>query len=434
MPARIFAILLVAALPAAAASAWQTLSTEPGRRIEIDRESIHPGPDGTLLAKGRIVHDKALLDPKSATLYRVIEIESRYDCAERTYATLKRAYYQEDGSLLRQDETPHPIEMPVRSATPDDRLLREVCRPKSDAPPVFPASSATPDSPPSPLGRIKELAADLRQSNEALIQQAVKKEESRRSGYSAKGLAEQLTAASTRPSAGKPRRASRDWAYEGENGPAHWSELSPAYALCGKGRRQSPITLGEAFAVDLEAIQFLYEPAPFRVVDTGRHLQVTVYGGSIRILGKEYRLSHVRFHKPSEHIVSGRTFDMEAQLFHRAEDGQQAIVSVLLEKGNENAAIQTALNNLPLEKGGETAPPGQSIKLDLLLPANRGYYTFMGSLSTPPCTEDVLWMVIKRPQQISTGQLTIFQRLYTPNARPTQAVSERIIKESRSGK
>jgi carbonic anhydrase len=426
MPARIFVTVLAAVFPATVPAAWQTLSTNVGRHVEIDRESVVPGPDDTLVARGRIVLDKSVVDPKTSTHYRVIEIESHYDCAERTYATLKRAYYREDGSLLRQDETQNPIRMPVRSGTPDDRLLREVCRPKNVA-----------QSPAATLGKIDKLSANLRKSNEALIKQAVKNEESRRAKRSAKDLVDQLAAASggapvpsPAPAGGK-RGTRRDWAYEGENGPGHWSELSPDYALCAKGRRQSPIAFSESIAVDLEPIRFFYEPAPFRVVDAGRHLQVTVYGGNIQVLGKDYRLSHVRFHKPSEFVIFGRGFDMEAQLFHRSEEGQQAIVSVLLERGVENKAIQTVLNHLPLEKGGEVAPPGQTINLDLLLPANRGYYTFMGSLTTPPCTEDVLWMVVKRPQQMSPGQMAIFQRLYPYNARPVQPAFGRIVKESR---
>ena len=93
--------------------------------------------------------------------------------------------------------------------------------------------------------------------------------------------------------------------------------------------------------------------------------------------------------------------------------------------------IQAALNNLPLESGGEVAPPGQTIDPSLLLPGSRNYFTFMGSLTQPPCTENVLWMVIKQPQQVSPEQLSILQRLYRPNARPVQPTFGRIIKESR---
>ncbi len=149
------------------------------------------------------------------------------------------------------------------------------------------------------------------------------------------------------------------------------------------------------------------------------------------VMGKQYQLTHIHFHHPSEFTVEGRSFDMEAQLVHQADDGKLAIVSVLLEKGTENPVVQAALNNLPLEKGGEVMPPGQTIDANLLLPASKNYFTFMGSLTTPPCTEGVLWMVIKQPQQVSPEQLAILQRLYRPNARPVQPSFDRIIKESR---
>ena len=116
---------------------------------------------------------------------------------------------------------------------------------------------------------------------------------------------------------------------------------------------------------------------------------------------------------------------------HKAEDGKLAIVSILFENGVENPVVQMVLNNLPLEPRGEVVPPAQSIDLSRLVPDNRRYFTFMGSLTTPPCTEDVLWLVLKQPQQLSPEQLAIFQRLYPPNARPVQPAYGRIVKESR---
>jgi carbonic anhydrase len=228
-----------------------------------------------------------------------------------------------------------------------------------------------------------------------------------------------------------PKAAARDWAYEGAAGPAHWGSLSPDFALCASGARQSPINIVDAFAVDLPPIRFLYPPAPFRVADTGRYLELAVQGGSIELLDKSYRLDRVRFHNPSEFSVAGKTYEMEAQLVHRAEDGKQAVVSVLFGQGAENPVVQTALNHLPLERGGEAAPPGLTVDLAPLLPQQQGYFTFMGSLTAPPCTEDVLWMVLKTPQEVSAGQLAMFRRLYPPNARPVQTLSGRIIKESR---
>ena len=149
------------------------------------------------------------------------------------------------------------------------------------------------------------------------------------------------------------------------------------------------------------------------------------------LLGKNYVLTQILFHRPAEMTVAGKVFDMDVQLFHRGEDGKRVIVSIPLERGAENPVIQTVLNNLPLERSGEVEPPMQSLDIERLLPDNRAYHAFMGSLTTPPCTEDVLWLVLKSSQPISLEQLAIFQRLYPPNARPVQPVGGRIIKESR---
>ncbi len=423
MPAKVLAVFLAAALPAAASAAWQMVAVEQGKRVEIDRESIVAGPSATMNAKGRIVLDKPIMDPKTSAAYRIIEIESRYDCAERTHATLKRIYYKDEGEILRQEEVRSPFEMPVRSGTPDDRLLREVCRPAG--------SARASQSVSTMLDKVNELSEDLRKANEALVEQAVKKDLQRLPRPHSAALNGKTGSPAPKKKPTHPTASGTAWSYEGGSGPQHWDRLRPEYVTCAAGRRQSPIDLRNGFAVDLEPIQFFYKPAAYRVIDSVRQLQLAVYGGGLMVLGKQYQLARIHFHNPSEFTIEGKSFDMEAQLVHQTEDGKIAIVSVLLEKGNENPVIQAALNNLPLESGGEVAPPGQTIDASLLLPANKNYFTFMGSLTTPPCTEDVLWMVIKQPQQVSSEQLSLLQRLYRPNARPVQPALGRIIKESR---
>jgi carbonic anhydrase len=148
-------------------------------------------------------------------------------------------------------------------------------------------------------------------------------------------------------------------------------------------------------------------------------------------LGKSYQLIQFHFHRPSEEMVEGKAFDMVVHMVHRADDGKLAVVAVLLENGAENPFVQTVWNNLPLEKNMEVAPPSLTLDPAQLLPENRNYYTYMGSLTTPPCSEDVLWLVLKQPQQISPEQQAIFARLYRNNARPVQPGSGRLIKESR---
>ena len=423
MNVRLIAALLTLAFSGMASSAWQLVATEQGKRVEIDRDSIVSKPNGEYLAKGRIVLDRPIVDPRTSASYRIIEVENRFDCTERTYATLKRSYFTEEGELLRLEEVRNPYDMLVRSGTPDDRLLREVCRPKLVGAAAVEASKTA--------EKVSEAAGELRKLNDALVENEVQKslKKIRISGPVSSSRKTVASLASKKQAASAAANVA--WAYAGSGGPEHWGTLKSDYAICSSGQRQSPIDLRDGIAVDLEPIQFAYQPATFRVVDSGRNLQVAVYGGSVGLLGKNYALVRMLFHRPSEMKIEGKTFDMDVQLVHKAEDGKLAIVSILFENGVENPVVQMVLNNLPLEKRGEVVPPNLSLDLERLLPEKRYYYTFMGSMSSPPCAEDVLWMVLKQPQQISPEQLTIFQRLYPPNARPVQPRFGRIIKESR---
>ena len=221
------------------------------------------------------------------------------------------------------------------------------------------------------------------------------------------------------------------WSYEGEGSPANWAKLRPDYAVCATGRRQSPIDIRDGIKVDLEPIAIDYRRSQFRVIDTGHSIQVNVgEGSSIAIMGRTYQLLQLHFHRPAEERVNGKTFDMGIHFVHRDEEGRLAVIAVLLEKGPEHPLIQAIWNNMPLEVDQEVAP-ALAVDLNDLLPKERSYYTYMGSLTTPPCTEDVLWMVFKQPVAISAEQIAIFARLYKNNARPVQGGNGRLIKENR---
>jgi carbonic anhydrase len=221
------------------------------------------------------------------------------------------------------------------------------------------------------------------------------------------------------------------WSYDEEGGPANWAKLRKDYAVCGTGKRQSPIDIREGIKVDLEAIRFDYKPSRFRIVDNSHTIQVAIGEGmGLTITGKRYELVQFHFHKPSEERINGRAYDMVVHLVHRNDEGKLAVVAILLEKGAEHPLIQTLWNNLPLDRGMEVAPE-DVIDLNALLPERRAYWTYMGSLTTPPCTEGVTWMVLKQPMQVSPEQVAIFSRLYRNNARPLQPANDRLVKESR---
>lgn len=221
------------------------------------------------------------------------------------------------------------------------------------------------------------------------------------------------------------------WSYEGKGGPEFWSHLSPDNQACANGKRQSPIDIGDGIRVDLEPIKFNYGSTSYSVIDNGHTIQVNVPDGfNITIMGRTYQLLQFHFHKPAEERVNGRSYDMVVHLVHKDAEGRLAVVAVLVERGPEHPVIQAIWNNLPLEQG-MVVSPSAPIDLNKLLPEKRDYWTYMGSLTTPPCTEEVLWMVMKQPLQVSLEQIAIFGRLYSNNARPIQPTNNRLIKESR---
>ena len=219
------------------------------------------------------------------------------------------------------------------------------------------------------------------------------------------------------------------WAYQGENGPAHWHTLNPEFKQCGLGQRQSPIDIRDGIPVQLDPIQFEYRPSTFKVIDNGHTVQVNMASGNrIRVNARTYDLVQFHFHRPSEERLNGRQFDMVAHLVHKDHEGKLAVIAVLLEAGSGHPVVQQIWNDLPLEKNTEQAGL-QPLDLLQLLPEDRRYVTYMGSLTTPPCSEGVLWMVMKQPVQLSHQQIAIFSRLYPMNARPIQSDHARLIKD-----
>ncbi|MBH9552350.1 carbonic anhydrase [Inhella gelatinilytica] len=220
------------------------------------------------------------------------------------------------------------------------------------------------------------------------------------------------------------------WGYAGDGAPDRWGELSPENRLCALGTRQTPIDIRDTLKVDLERIQFDYRVSRFSVIDTGHAIQANVEPGNfLSVAGRRFELQQFHFHKPSEERINGRAFDMVAHLVHKDPEGKLAVVAVLLERGQDQGQVQQVLNSLPLEKLQLQWAPDE-IDVGQLLPTDRAYYTFMGSLTTPPCSEGVLWLVLRQPVPIGAQQLAIFGKLYPMNARPTQPSGGRIIKES----
>lgn len=228
--------------------------------------------------------------------------------------------------------------------------------------------------------------------------------------------------------------ASVHWGYEGERGPAHWGDLAPEFATCATGRAQSPIDLAGNPTRDRAAapLAFRYQPTPLAVKNNGHTLQVDYApGSSATINGDRYDLLQFHFHAPSEHTVNGRPAAMELHLVHRNAAGKLAVVGVLIEAGAANPELARLWENAPTEEG--TSAPNGSINAANLLPASQGtLYHYTGSLTTPPCSEDVDWNVLAVPIQASPAQIAQFRQLYDGNARPVQALNRRTLESFNS--
>ncbi len=223
------------------------------------------------------------------------------------------------------------------------------------------------------------------------------------------------------------------WTYEGETGPQAWGKLKPDFNLCAIGKRQSPINIedGNTLQGPAEPVQFAYQPSNGTVVNNGHTIQVDVQGdNSITVRGSNYRLLQFHFHTPSEEQLNFKRFPMVAHLVHKNNEGQLAVVAVLLDEGASNPMIDKVWTYMPLDTGDRVRMPQGMLNVSELLPTDQRYYQFMGSLTTPPCSEGVLWMVMKQPVTLSKAQYKLFTQLYPNNARPVQPVNGRPVREA----
>lgn len=223
------------------------------------------------------------------------------------------------------------------------------------------------------------------------------------------------------------------WAYEGDIGPQAWGKLKPDFNTCATGKRQSPINIedGATLQGPAEPVQFAYAPSNGTVVNNGHTIQVDVQGeNAITVRGSTYRLLQFHFHTPSEEQINFKRFPMVAHLVHKNNEGQLAVVAVLLDEGAASPFIDKVWTYMPLDSGDRVRMPAGMLNLSELLPTDQRYYQFMGSLTTPPCSEGVLWMVLKKPVTMSKGQYRLFTQLYPNNARPVQALNGRAVREA----
>src|SRR6266568_3151629 len=220
------------------------------------------------------------------------------------------------------------------------------------------------------------------------------------------------------------------WDYQGKRGPLVWGKLDPAYKTCSQGHEQSPIDIrGAHLNKSLAPIEFHYIGGPVRIENDGRTIVVHVNPGSFIVTGGvRYDLQKLDFHHPSEEAVKGKLTEMDVHLVHTSADGKQVVIAVRMveDRGAPNAVIAMLWPHLP-KIAGATEKVTDMVNAGGFLPTDRGYWTFMGSLSTPPCTEGVRWFVFEEELSVSREQLRAFEAIFRMSSRPLQDTHGRRI-------
>lgn len=222
------------------------------------------------------------------------------------------------------------------------------------------------------------------------------------------------------------------WSYEGETSPEHWAELDQLFTTCSTGKAQSPVNILHEQVTEeegLSPVKVQYSPSQVALVNNGHTIQVNLKNQENRITieGKTYVLQQFHFHLPSEHEVDGQHAAMELHFVNKSDDGALAVLSVLITEGSENSELNKLWSLLPAEESAQETAIEGTFNIDELLPADLHSFRYQGSLTTPPCTEGVQWIVLENPVQWSEEQIGTFAAIFPHDNRPVQTLGTREI-------
>jgi carbonic anhydrase len=220
------------------------------------------------------------------------------------------------------------------------------------------------------------------------------------------------------------------WRYEGERGPDHWGGLDAANRVCGTGSQQSPVAIAGSVPAELPPLQFEWTEAPDTIVNNGHSIQLNFSGrGGLKVGPDHYRLVQFHLHHPSEHLIDDKASAMEVHFVHSDDAGRLAVVGVLVQPGRPNPTFARIIAAMPVAGASAVKAPAAIGPLDLL-PRAHGYYRYEGSLTTPPCSETVEWLLLRQPLEVAAVDIEAFARLYPMNARPVQKIDRRFVLRS----
>lgn len=217
------------------------------------------------------------------------------------------------------------------------------------------------------------------------------------------------------------------WSYSGTTAPEYWADIDPKNQFCREGKHQSPVNLTNFIEADLPELAIQYQTQATEILHNGHTVRINMAAGShLGVDGLILPVKQFHFHSPSENHIDGESFAMEAHIVHGDDEGHFAVIAIMFKEGAENPALASIWENMP-SKAGERRPL-DSVDLAGLLPDNKDYYRFTGSLTTPPCSEGLRWLVMKNAVTASKSQIEQFQKVMQhPNNRPLQPINARVI-------
>lgn len=221
---------------------------------------------------------------------------------------------------------------------------------------------------------------------------------------------------------------SSHWGYEGEDKPENWGKLSPEFSTCENGKNQSPINIEHVFKTHHDKLKLVFKPGKQEIINNGHTIQVNVgEGNTLQIDNEVFTLQQFHFHAPSENEIKGKQFPMEAHFVYKNKNGELAVVALMFNKGKTNPELAKAWQQIPTEVEA-MATLTQPVDIKALLPNRLDFYRFSGSLTTPPCTEGVRWIVLEQESSASAEQIEKFHSImHHDNNRPIQPLNGRII-------
>lgn len=218
------------------------------------------------------------------------------------------------------------------------------------------------------------------------------------------------------------------WGYQGKTKPENWGKISSDYQTCQNGLQQSPIDIDQPLAPKFRNPQLDYQSIPLKLANTGSTIQIKANSDNKLIIDNEiFELVQLHFHNPSEHQLKGQAFPMEAHLVHKNQEGKLLVVGIFIKSGQENIALQPIWDQIPAATNKETNIAQVSLNLQDLIPENKHNYQYIGSLTTPPCTEGVQWVLLAEPIELSQQQIKQFHKIFPVNARPIQPLKQQLL-------